>query len=496
MTPPVVTTEEQFEDWVRSGASVVPVYCELLSDGWTPVQAYSAFQDQPGSFLLESVVGGERWARYSFVGLGPKWMLTGSRDGVEVVEGAQRRVVNGEPWTVLRGLLSKWKPPTFGHDLPPFWGGAVGYVPYDAVKGFEPTIGDKHPDPTAPTFMFGLGSPTLIFDNIRQTLRVVVPCFVDGDAKDAYVFASRTLTRVCRELAERRSTLAPMAIAAKQSNAALPASSFSRPAFVEAVEKAKEHIRAGDIFQVVLSQRFEIDAPDARPFDVYRHLRVMNPSPYMFFLALPGKNILGASPETLVRLEDGHVHVRPIAGTRRRGDNAETDRAAEADLLADPKEIAEHVMLVDLGRNDVGRISDAGTVVVTEKMTVERYSHVMHLVSNVRGKLAAGMDALDVLRATFPAGTLSGAPKVRAMQIIDALEPVRRDVYGGAVGYIGFGLESLDVAIAIRTIVEERGRYRVQAGAGIVEASKPENEYDETVDKARAALMAIIAARG
>jgi anthranilate synthase component 1 len=260
------------------------------------------------------------------------------------------------------------------------------------------------------------------------------------------------------------------------------------------VEKAKEHIRAGDIFQVVLSQRFTVERDGLDPFDVYRAMRVINPSPYMYFLRFGDVRIAGASPETLVRLEDGVAEVRPIAGTRPRGETAEEDLRVEREMHQDPKEVAEHVMLVDLGRNDVGRISTPGSVRVNERMVTERYSHVMHITSNVQGKLAEGRDAIDVLAATFPAGTLSGAPKVRAMQIIEALEPERRGIYGGAVGYIGFD-GNMDVAIAIRTIVEQHGLLRVQAGAGIVEASKPDAEYDETVNKARAALASIAAAR-
>jgi anthranilate synthase component 1 len=270
----------------------------------------------------------------------------------------------------------------------------------------------------------------------------------------------------------------------------LPPSSFDRPGFCAAVEHAKEHIRAGDIFQVVLSQRFRLPLGDADVFDVYRAMRIINPSPYMYFLRLPDRIVAGASPETLVRLEDGQVHVRPIAGTRHRGRTELEDREIAEDLLADPKERAEHVMLVDLGRNDVGRISKPGSVSVTDRMIIERYSHVMHIVSNVVGDLAPGRDALDVLRATFPAGTLSGAPKVRAMQIIEELEPERRGIYGGAVGYIGFD-GNMDVAIAIRTIVARNGEMWLQAGAGLVEASDPDKEYEETVNKARAGLVAV-----
>jgi anthranilate synthase component 1 len=329
----------------------------------------------------------------------------------------------------------------------------------------------------------------LIFDNVRGTLRVVVPARVDGDARGAY---DRATERIEVALSALDHPTLPRRLHPPRSSAELelPASSFDRPGFCAAVEEAKEHIRAGDIFQVVLSQRFRVPLGDTDVFDVYRAMRIINPSPYMYFLRLPDRVVAGASPETLVRLEDAQVHVRPIAGTRHRGRSEEEDREIEEDLLGDPKERAEHVMLVDLGRNDVGRISNAGSVNVTDRMLIERYSHVMHIVSNVVGDLAPGRDALDVLRATFPAGTLSGAPKVRAMQIIEELEPERRGVYGGAVGYIGFD-GNMDVAIAIRTIVAHKDEMWLQAGAGIVEASDPDKEYEETVNKARAGLVAV-----
>ena len=329
----------------------------------------------------------------------------------------------------------------------------------------------------------------LIFDNVRGTLRVVVPARADGDSRAAYV---RATDRIEATLAALDHPILPRRLhpPSPSRELELPTSSFDRPGFCAAVEQAKEHIRDGDIFQVVLSQRFRVPLGDTDVFDVYRAMRIINPSPYMYFLRMPDRLVAGASPETLVRLEDEQVHVRPIAGTRHRGRAEEEDREIAEELLADPKERAEHVMLVDLGRNDVGRISQPGTVSVTDRMIIERYSHVMHIVSNVVGDLAPGRDALDVLRATFPAGTLSGAPKVGAMQIIEDLEPERRGVYGGAVGYIGFD-GNMDVAIAIRTIVAHKDEMWLQAGAGIVEASDPEKEYEETVNKARAGLVAV-----
>ncbi|MGB7478020.1 MAG: chorismate-binding protein, partial [Polyangiales bacterium] len=431
----------------------------------------------------------ETWARYSFVGFGPDVIVRGVADKFErVQDGEVQQELGVDPWQRLRETLADWKPPVVDW-LPRFWGGAVGYVSYDSVRTFEPTIGKALERDDDWEFCFAIGGTVLIFDNVRGTLRVVVPVRVSGDPKHAY---DRATGRIEAALAALDHPILPRRLHPPSSNddLELPASSFDRPGFCAAVEQAKEHIRAGDIFQVVLSQRFRVPLGDTDVFDVYRAMRIINPSPYMYFLRMPDRLVAGASPETLVRLEDDQVHVRPIAGTRHRGRTEEEDREIEEDLLADPKERAEHVMLVDLGRNDVGRISKPGTVSVTDRMLIERYSHVMHIVSNVVGDLAPGRDALDVLRATFPAGTLSGAPKVRAMQIIEDLEPERRGVYGGAVGYIGFD-GNMDVAIAIRTIVAHKDEMWLQAGAGIVEASDPDKEYEETVNKARAGLVAV-----
>ena len=479
---------KEFERLSRD-ASVVPVYRELIADRLTPVLAHATLGQDAGSYLLESVTGGETWARYSFVGFAPTLIVRGVADKFErVQDGEVQRELGVDPWQRLRETLAEWKPPEVDW-LPRFWGGAVGYASYDSVRTFEPTVGKALERDDDWEFCFAIGGTVLIFDNVRGTLRVVVPARVDGDSRGAYVRATdrieEALTALDNPILPRR--LHPPSSSEKLE---LPSSSFDRPGFCTAVEKAKEHIRAGDIFQVVLSQRFRVPLGDTDVFDVYRAMRIINPSPYMYFLRLPDRIVAGASPETLVRLEDEQVHVRPIAGTRHRGRTEEEDREIEADLLADPKERAEHVMLVDLGRNDVGRISRPGTVSVTDRMIVERYSHVMHIVSNVVGDLAPGRDALDVLRATFPAGTLSGAPKVRAMQIIEDLEPERRGVYGGAVGYIGFD-GNMDVAIAIRTIVAHKDEMWLQAGAGIVEASDPDKEYEETVNKARAGLVAV-----
>ena len=481
-------SSDEFERLSR-GATVVPVYREVIADRLTPVLAHATLGDEAGSYLLESVVGGEKWARYSFVGFAPDVIVRGVADKFERVLGREvQRELGVDPWQRLRESLAEWKPPDVDW-LPRFWGGAVGYASYDAVRTFEPTVGEALGRDDDWEFCFAIGGTVLIFDNVRGTLRVVVPARVDGDPKSAYAVATERIEQAL-ELLDTPALPRRLHPPVLSDELELPPSSFDRPGFCAAVEQAKEHIRAGDIFQVVLSQRFRVPLGDTDVFDVYRAMRIINPSPYMYFLRLPDRIVAGASPETLVRLEDGQAYVRPIAGTRHRGRTEEEDLAIEQELLADPKERAEHVMLVDLGRNDVGRISRAGTVNLTDQMLIERYSHVMHIVSNVVGDLAPGRDALDVLRATFPAGTLSGAPKVRAMQIIEELEPERRGVYGGAVGYIGFD-GNMDVAIAIRTIVAHKDEMWLQAGAGIVEASDPDKEYEETVNKARAGLVAV-----
>ncbi|UJR81410.1 Anthranilate synthase component I [Sandaracinus amylolyticus] len=492
-----------FEEFValRRESSIVPVTREVLADTLTPVAAYAALGGGEGSYLLESVVGGEKWARYSFVGFDPDLRVRGRGDRYEIrsgsLSGGRVETRTGvDPWKELRATLAQYRAPEVPW-LPRFWGGAVGYVAYDAVRAFEPSALRK--DDRRPAeewdFSYAIGGPIVIFDSLKQTARVVLP--VRSDVPDARAAYDDALARIDGVIArmQRNVALRPMSPPGPpRHDRPLPASSFDRDRFCAAVEQAKEHIRAGDIFQVVVSQRFTVPSEGVDPFDVYRAMRAINPSPYMFFLRFQECRIAGASPETLVRLEHGRAEVRPIAGTRRRGATEEDDARAAEELLADPKERAEHVMLVDLGRNDLGRVSRPGTVRLTEKMVIERYSHVMHTTSNVVGDLEPGRDALDLLAATFPAGTLSGAPKVRAMQIIDALEPEPRGIYGGAVGYLSWS-GNMDVAIAIRTVVEQGGELRVQAGAGLVEASVPESEYDETVNKARAALAAIEAAK-
>jgi len=491
--------EPSFEEFVALAkqGSLVPLSRELLADTLTPVVAYACVGDGLGSYLLESVVGGEKWARYSFVGFEPDLIVRGMADRYEEQrsDGLRVRMVS-DPWQALRETLAAYRPAQVDW-LPRFWGGAVGFVSYDAVRGFEPTVNGQHAAAAAgePLFTFSIAGTVLIFDNLRHTIRVVVPARID-DHEDLHETYAAAIARIDRAQARlmQPAQLRVMPPPRKDVSWTLPQSSFDRAGFCAAVEQCKEHIRAGDIFQVVLSQRFTTSSAGVDPFDVYRALRVINPSPYMYFLRFGQLRIAGASPEVMVRLEHGRAELRPIAGTRPRGRDPIEDARIEQELFADPKEVAEHVMLVDLGRNDLGRISKPGSVRVTERMVCERYSHVMHITSNVQGALADGRDAIDVLRATFPAGTLSGAPKVRAMQIIEALEPEARGVYGGAIGYIGFD-GNMDLAIAIRTVVEQAGELMVQAGAGIVEASQPDAEYEETINKARAVLAAIATAR-
>ncbi|MCC7539786.1 MAG: chorismate-binding protein [Deltaproteobacteria bacterium] len=480
---------------------VAPVWTELLADGVTPLVAYATLGGGTGSFLLESVEGGETWGRYSFVGFDPRMIARIDARGLEVwsPRGGVTRAP-GEPWAALRELLGNQRAADVPEDFPRFWGGAVGYVSYEAVRRFEPTaIARARARGGPPDAELAIGGTVLAFDARRQTVRVIAPVIPEGltsgrrgprAAKAAYDDACKRIERAVAKL-RLPARLAPMLPPVRGAAGGVSAkSSFDRAGFLAAVERAKEHIRAGDAIQVVLSQRFRSSRGRTRVLDVYRALRALNPSPYMFLVELGERALAGASPETMVRVDRGVVTVRPIAGTRPRGRSAEEDARLADELLADPKERAEHVMLVDLGRNDLGRISEVGSVRVPERMVIERYSHVMHIVSSVTGKLAEGRDALDVLAATFPAGTLSGAPKVRAMQIIDELEPVPRGIYGGAVGYIGFD-GNMDVAIAIRTVEANARSFEVQAGAGIVEASDPETEHQETLHKARAPLEAI-----
>ena len=501
-------TREEFVAAAARG-NLIPVYRELLADGDTPVSAYAALGAGEHTFLLESVVGGENWAAYSFVGVAPRAVVrwqpgshaltpTARVTWYDVDGGGPPRSAEWatpDPTAALVEVLGELRPVDVP-GLPRFWGGAVGWIAYDCVRAFEELPARAKALDLPPLYMV-VTDTLLIFDNLRQTLKVVATPYVARPerAEAAYDRACARIDAIVDRLRAPRTPL-PALDPPRLGEAPpeVPASSFGKDAYLAAVDRVKEYILAGDAFQVVLSQRFIEPAAGARPLDVYRALRVINPSPYMFHLEFPEARVTGASPETLVRLEGDRVEVRPIAGTRPRGATPADDDRLAAELLADPKERAEHLMLIDLGRNDVGRVAASGTVHVPEQMVVERYSHVMHLTSHVVGTLAPGKRWLDVLRAAFPAGTLSGAPKIRAMEIIDELEPHQRGIYGGAVGYVSY-TGNLDLAIAIRTLVTRGDAVHVQAGAGLVADSVPELEYQECINKARAVLRAVAMAR-
>lgn len=469
--------------------NLVPVYREIMADHDTPVTAFRKLDDGRFSFLLESIEGGEKWARYTFLGSNPSVIIRSKGNIVEVVRNGEiERQMVEDPLDFLRSHLALHRPVEI-EGLPRFFGGAVGYVGYDSVRHFEKLPSENPAVIGCWDTYFVITDTIVIFDNARQKIKVVSNASTEGKTPEAaYAEAIEKIELIIGKLKAPAPSFAVTGSATPSSFR----SNISREAFEESVERAKEYVRAGDIIQVVLSQRFSGDLT-VDPFSIYRVLRTLNPSPYMFFLRLDDTVVLGASPEVMVRKEGSRVELRPIAGTRPRGATPEEDRRLEEDLLADPKERAEHVMLVDLGRNDLGRVCTPGSVEVTELMIIEHYSHVMHIVSNVQGDLLADKDAFDVVRATFPAGTLSGAPKVRAMEIIEELEPVRREVYGGAVGYFSFS-GNMDLAIAIRTLVVRDGKIHLQAGAGIVADSVPAMEYEETVNKAMAVIKAVEAA--
>jgi len=485
-----------FLDRAAAG-NLVPVWRELVLDEETPVSIYDRFRralqrggGSPYTFLLESVEGGEHVARYSFIGGAPRLLFRaqGRRVELDPAEGPTTVIEDTDPLGELCRLMAGYRPVP-DPALPRFYGGAVGYLGYDAVAQFERV-------PLAagaaewPDMIFGITDMILVFDHVRHTVKVVSNAFIDRDPARAYQAAIDRIDAACARLAMP----APRTfIDAHEPAPEVPFSSnMSRDSFLDAVGRAKKYIRAGDIIQVVLSQRFQADVRcDA--LDVYRGLRLINPSPYMFCLDFGDRQLVGSSPEIHVRCEDGRVETRPIAGTRPRSDDAAEDRRLAEELLADPKERAEHIMLVDLARNDLGRVCRPGSVRVPELMTVERYSHVMHIVSDVQGELASDRNVYDLLRATFPAGTVSGAPKVRAMEIIAELEPLRRGPYAGAVAYFGFS-GNLDSCITIRTVALQDARAWIQAGAGIVADSDPAREWDETHNKARGMLKALVLA--
>ena len=476
--------ESQFNELAAAGHNRIPLVLETFADLDTPLSVYLKLANRPYTYLLESVVGGERFGRYSFIGLAAQARLeVRGRQCTEFENGkAVRQAQSDDPLDYVRGYQARFKAAS-QPGLPRFCGGLVGYFGYDTVRYVEKKLaGVDKPDALgAPDILLLVSEQLAVVDNLSGKIFLVV--YVDPREAGAYARGQARLRELLAALRE------PLAIRASAPAAPQQAQSeFGEAGFKQAVERAKRYIVDGDIMQVVLSQRMSQPFA-ASPLSLYRALRALNPSPYMFFYDFGDFHVVGASPEILVRLENGKVTVRPIAGTRPRGKSSEEDVALAAELLADPKERAEHVMLMDLGRNDIGRVAATGTVKVTDNMTIERYSHVMHIVSNVEGTLKPGHDAIAVMKATFPAGTVSGAPKVRAMEIIDEFEPTKRGVYAGAVGYLGFNGD-MDLAIAIRTAVVKDGRLYVQAGAGIVADSVPASEWQETCNKARAVLRA------
>jgi anthranilate synthase component 1 len=481
----IVPTLDDIKKQAARG-NVVPVYSAILADTETPVSVWlKLFAGEPHSFLLESVTGSDAVARYSFIGARP-FMLFRADGRRYSIEGPAPESGEGDVPAVLRSLIGRYRA-AHAPGLPRFAGGAVGFFTYDAIRLIE-RVPDRHAadERLLNEIFFGFYRDLIVFDNREHRILIISNIFTDESPslEKAYYDACAAIGALEDRLAMR---LASSALSVKKKGGLQ--SNFDRPAYEAAVDKCKEYIRAGDIFQVVLSQRFSV-AVDARPFDLYRLLRTVNPSPYMYYLACGETSVIGASPEMLVRVENGTAETRPIAGTRPRGASERDDERLAEELRQDPKEIAEHVMLVDLGRNDIGRIAEYGSVRVKDMMHIEKYSHVMHLVTNVSGRLKKGADALDALFSCFPAGTLSGAPKIRAMEIIDELEPSRRGLYGGALGYIDFS-GNLDSCIVIRTIIYKDKTAYIQAGAGIVADSVPSREYDETVNKARALFSAI-----
>lgn len=490
-------TFEEFKKSAKQG-NLIPVYKEILADLDTPVSAYMKIGSEPYSFLLESVEGGDKWARYCFLGCNPSTIIETKGSTVTVRTNGvaeKKNVDDAVPLTVLKDILSRYQPvDTPG--LPRFSGGAVGFISYDMVRYFENLPDETEDDLDIPDSVFVITDTLLIFDNVNQTIKVVSNAHTEGrDLEEVYKETTAQIDALEKKLRQPVPNTTDVATDSPVEEDPRIESNFAKEQFKEAVLKAKRYIHEGDAIQVVLSQRLKFDIQQD-PFTIYRALRTINPSPYMYYLNFEDIQVVGSSPEVLVRLEGEQVEVRPIAGTRKRGQNEEEDQYLERDLLQDEKELAEHIMLVDLGRNDLGRVAQINSVEVNEKFTIERYSHVMHIVSNVRGRLKEGLDCFDVLKATFPAGTVSGAPKIRAMEIIDELEPTRRGIYAGAVGYISFS-GNMDTAIAIRTLVVKDQVGYLGVGAGIVADSVPDNEFEETMSKGRAMLKAIgLAGRG
>ena len=481
--------KQQFEAYLAQGYQRIPLVREVLADLDTPLSTYLKLANGPYSYLFESVQGGEKWGRYSMIGLPARTIIKITGNDVEVSK--DYKVLSTEtvddPLEWIEGYKATIKVPEI-EGLPRFNGGLVGYFGYETIRYIEPKLASNgvknKPDPLqTPDILLMLSEEIVVFDTLNGILSIIVHAG-EGEFEQAQERLDYLTNRLREPL-----TLYQPAKTSKIINEDDFVSGFTESGFKAAVEKARDYIEAGDIMQVVLSQRLSVPFK-APPLDLYRALRSLNPSPYMHFMNLDTFHIVGSSPEILVRLEEGEVTVRPIAGTRKRGHDKAKDLAMEKELLNDPKELAEHLMLIDLGRNDAGRVSQIGTVKLTDKMTIERYSHVMHIVSNVVGKLLPDLSAIDVLRATFPAGTVSGAPKIRAMEIIDELEPVKRGIYSGAIGYLAWN-GNMDTAIAIRTAVIKDETLHIQAGAGIVYDSQAELEWKETMNKARAIFKAV-----
>jgi anthranilate synthase component 1 len=473
--------------------NLIPVYREILADTDTPVSASMKLGGTP-SFLLESVVGGEKWARYSFLGSRPSRVIRSWGKKVEIIDNESRTQVFevDDPVEVIKREATVYSPVDV-QGLPRFYGGLVGYIGYDMVRFFERIPDEGRPGLEIPDMFFMVTDTVVIFDNLKGKIKVVSNAHINNRSpEEVYREAVEKIDNIIERLRQPINSnppLPPFSKGGLEGFSGYTSSFITREAFEDAVLKGKEYIISGDVVQVVLSQRF-VRESHIDPFRIYRALRVINPSPYMYYIDTGGAKLVGSSPEILVRLEGRNIILRPIAGTRKRGETEEDDYALEEELRKDPKEMAEHIMLVDLGRNDVGRVAEIGSVKVTELMTVERYSHVMHLVSNVEGRLKNGLDAFDVLRACFPAGTVTGAPKVRAMEIIEELEPTKRGPYAGAVGYFSYS-GNMDTCITIRTLIIKDDKIYVQAGAGIVADSIPEREYMETVNKAMGMMKAV-----
>ena len=482
-------TFNEFKELSKKG-NVVPVYRQLFADTLTPVSAFQKVSDTDYAFLLESADGGEKIAKYSTIGSNPFAGFKCKGSNVEIFnkEGITH-IETTDPFKVLEQQISKFSPVRV-NGLPDFFGGAVGYTSYDSVRYVETLPDSTVDDLNLPDMYFMFYDETIVFDHLNKTIKVVCAAHIDErDIQDIYEDTVNKIDNVTNKLRTPVMTLSDD-ITEKGELSLKFSSNFKKSDFLQAVETCKEYIRAGDIIQAVLSQRLQTEI-NAKPINIYRTLRVINPSPYMFYIKMKDLELIGSSPEVMVKVDDGNINVRPIAGTRKRGSTTEEDELLAKELLSDPKELAEHIMLLDLGRNDVGSVSQYDSVSIDEKMVIEKYSHVMHITSSVSGKLRSDKNAFDGLRACLPAGTLSGAPKVRAMEIIDELEQTRRGPYGGAVGYINFSGD-INTCITIRTIVLKNGKDAyIQAGAGIVADSVPEMEYQETLNKAKGLLRAI-----